>query len=1012
MSTFSSGIGLVSGLNIQSIVDGLIAVQSRPITLLKNRVAGITQQRTALLTLSAQLLAIRSASARFKTASAFTTSTATSSNEQVLLATTGSSVSTGQYSFLVRNLASNSQVISTGFATSDSTSLGTGTLTIETSAALVNKSTLLRNLNGGSGVPAGKIRITDRAGASAEVDLTGAATIRDVIHAINSQTSADVTASVKGDRLVLTDQSGGTGTLRVQEVGSGHTAAGLGLLGSISAATLEGQNLVRMSGSTALADLNDGVGVRRSGGASDFVINLSDGTSLNIGLSEQITDATRLATLNNGGGIPAGSFKITNRAGQTANIDLTAATTLGDVKAAVTAANLNVAVTYNGGKLVLTDTSTGTNTLKVEELSGGTTAASLGIAKPSINNTITGDTVYRVQSLGDVLRIINTDVNNTNKVTAALSADGRGLTLTDHTGGAGALTVTAVGTSKAAADLGLDAAASGNTLTTRRLVGGLDSVLLRALNGGAGVERGVISLRDRAGNLAQVDVSGAQSLHDVLDAINAAGLGITASVASNGLGIQVQDSSGGSGNLQISDISGHTARDLGIEIDSASNTHRGVNLQRQYVSEATRLSAFREGAGVPPGKFRITDSTGASAIVDLTQGNETTLQDVIDEINSRPIGVDASINATGDGILLTDTAGGAGKLKVAEEGGTTAKALNILGEAAAGTTFINGSLETRINVTAGDTLQSLVTKIRATGAPVSASIVNDSSAANSFRLNLTSTVSGRVGELAIDGGTTALSFDTLVAARDAAVIFGNGDSGSPIVLTSSTNTINNAVDGLNLTLVGASTQPVTVTVNRSIEGLVKDIGAFVTAYNTALATIKQATSFNADTSQRGILLGDDATNRVRDKMNRIANRVIPGVPGPYNRLASIGVSVVTNGGGTLALDEAKFRAAYEADPAAVSKLFTDETNGFGKFISDEIDALTKDATGVIPRRDEALEETADLLTRRADQMQVLIDRQRARLTTQFNNTEAILARLQQQQNSLAALSSISQQSQS
>lgn len=1007
MSTISTGVGLVSGLNIQSIVDGLIAVQSRPIELLKNRVAGITQQRTALLSLSAQLLAIRSATARFKTASAFNASTATSSNDQILAATTNSTVATGQYSFLVKNLASNSQVISTGFATSDSTTLGTGTLTIETSAALVNRSTRLRSLNGGAGVPAGKIRITDRAGASAEVDLTGAATIRDVIHAINSQTSVDVTASVKGDRLVLTDQSGGTGVLRVQEVGAGHTAAGLGLLSSVSANSLEGQDLVRLSTSTALADLNDGVGIRRSGGSGDFAINLSDGSSLNISLSEQITDATRLSTLNNGGGVPAGSIKITNRAGQTANIDLTTATTLGDVKSAVAAANLNVAVTFNGGKLVLTDSSTGTGSLKVEELSGGTTGAALGIVKLPANNAITGDTVYRVQSLGDVLRIINTDVNNTNKVTAALSADGRGLTLTDHTGGAGAFSVSAIGTSKAALDLGLDAAASGNTLTTRRLVGGLDSVLLRALNGGAGVERGVISLRDRAGTLAQVDVSNAQSLNDVLDAINAAGLGITASASANGLGIQIQDSTGGTGTLQISDVSGHTARDLGIEIDSATSTYRSANLQRQYVSEATRLSSFREGAGVPAGKFRITDSTGASAIVDLTQGNETTLQDVIEEINSRPIGVEASINATGDGILLTDTAGGSGKLKVAEEGGTTAKALNILGEAAAGTNYINGSLETRITVTAGDTLQSLVTKIRATGAPVSASIVNDASAANSFRLNLTSTVSGRVGELAIDGGTTALSFDTLVAARDAAVIFGSGDAGSPIVLTSSTNTITNAVDGLNLTLVGTSNQPVTITVNRDIEGLVKDIGAFVTAYNTALSTIKQATSFNADTSQRGILLGDDAANRVRDRMNRIANRVIPNVPGPYNRLASIGVSVVNNGGGTLALDEAKFRAAYEADPAAVNKLFTDETTGFGKFISDEIDGLTKDDTGVIPRRDEALQDTADLLSKRADQMQVLIDKQRTRLMNQFNQTETILARLQQQQNSLAALSSIS-----
>lgn len=1006
MSTISTGIGLVSGLNIQSIVDSLIAVQSRPIDLIKTRVAGITQQRTALLSLSAQLLAIRSAAARFKTDSAFSTAIATSSNDQVLQATTGSSAAAGQYSFLVRNLASNSQVISTGFATSDSTALGSGTLTIETSAALVNRSTLLRNLNGGAGVPAGKIRITDRAGASTEVDLAGAASIRDVIHAINSQTSVDVTASVKGDKLVLTDTSGGTGLLRVQEVGNGHTAAGLGLLGSVSADVFEGQNLVRLSNSTALADVNDGAGVRRANGGGDFTINLSDGSTLAVSLSEQINDNTRLAALNNGGGVPAGSIRITNRAGATADIDLSTATTLGDVKAAITAANLNVAMNYNGGKLVLTDSSTGTGSFKIEELAGGTTAGALGIDNPSANSVITGDVVYRVQTLGDVLRVINTDVNNNGRVNAALSADGWGLTLTDNTGGAGALSVTAIGTSSAAIDLGLDGPAVGSTLSTRRLIGGLDSVLLRTLNGGAGVERGVLSLRDRAGNTAQVDVTGAQSLSDVLDAINAAGLGITASVSSNGLGIQLQDTSGGTGNLQISDVTGHTARDLGIDVDSASSIVRGNNLQRQYVSGATRLTAFREGAGVPPGKFRITDSTGASAIVDLTQGNEVTLQDVIDEINSRPIGVEASINATGDGILLTDTAGGVSRMKVTEEGGTTAKALNLLGEAAAGTTVINGSLETRITVTAGDTLQSLVTKIRATGAPVTASIVNDSSAANSFRLNLSSTVSGRVGELAIDGGTTALSFETLVAARDASVIFGSGDSSSPIVLTSSTNTFTNAVDGLNLTLVGTSAQPVTVTVNRSIDGLIKDIGQFVTAYNTALSTIKQATSFNVETSQRGILLGDDAANRVRDRLNRIANRVIPGVAGPYNRLGAVGISVVTNGGGTLALDEAKFRAAYEADPAAVTRLFTDETNGFGKFIGDEIDALTQNETGVITRRNDSLQETADLLNRRAEALQVLVEKQRQRLTAQFNNTESILARLQAQQNSLAALTSI------
>ena len=74
------------------------------------------------------------------------------------------------------------------------------------------------------------------------------------------------------------------------------------------------------------------------------------------------------------------------------------------------------------------------------------------------------------------------------------------------------------------------------------------------------------------------------------------------------------------------------------------------------------------------------------------------------------LGVSASINANGDGLLLTDTAGGALKLKVEElNNGTTAKALNIAGTAAA--TTIDGSWEKTLDIAATDKLQDVQKKI-------------------------------------------------------------------------------------------------------------------------------------------------------------------------------------------------------------------------------------------------------------------------------------------------------------
>lgn len=1029
MSTISTGVGLISGLNITDLVDSLMAIQQRPLTLLQQRATELVSRRTAWMQISAQLLSIQNIANRLSSADAFRRTSATSSSESTLLATAGAGANPGQYTFTVRQLAARHQLISSGFATRDRTPVGAGTISIEGMAGRVDRSTTLDALNGGAGVRAGKIRITDRAGGSAEIDLRGAVTVDDVLSAINSQTTVAVSASVDGDSLVLRDETGlTTGLLAVVEVGGGQTASDLGLLIAEADGVITGRALVTLSAETRLTDLNDGNGVRVLSGLGDFRLTLADGTLLDYDLSGRLSQVNRdngdgtftdlstpLSVLNHGAGVPAGRIRVTNRAGVQTEIDLSTARTIRDVVIDGQWAAAGLSVTISGSHLAVTDSSTGTGALSIEDLDS-TTASALGLTEAASGSTLTGDDVYFVDTIGDVIRVINAHADNDDgaggkKLLAELSTDRPGLTLTDATGGGGALAIEALNGSNAAADLGLLGGVSGNSIASRRLLGGLNTVLLRSLNGGQGVTApGSIQLTDRSGATVTVDLSAAQTLADVISAINAAAIGVTASVSSSGLGIELVDTSGGAGSLVVADLEGSTtAADLNIAFSGPANVVASGNLQRQYVSSALLLADYH-GTGVPAGKFRITNSLGVSAVVDLTQGNEATLQDVIDEVNSRGIGVTARVNDTGDGLLLEDSNGGGGRLKVTEEGGGVAKALGILGEAAEGATVIDGSFEKQVVVTAGDTLDSVLRKLQSSGAPLSATLINDGASSRPYRLSLMSNATGRDGALAIDVGTTGLSFSTLTRARDALVFFGSPDAEAPLILHSATNTLSEAIPGVRLDLVGTSDQPVTVTVEQNVKAIADDLSSFVAAFNNAMSQIDGLTKYDSESQTRSVLTSDPTVLRVRQRLLNVVLRSVEGQPAALDRLSRVGITLTS--GASLKFDESVFRRALEDNPEGVVELFTHTTTdedgnsvvtGIAGLIKTELERLTKDETGVISIQRNSIQSSEKLVSDRITQLQTLLTRRRESLLSQFYTMEETLARLQSQQSALSSL---------
>ena len=1013
MGTITTGTGLISGLNIQEIVTQLMALERRPLNQVKARIETVTQEKTAYTELSARLLAAKAAISRLARTTSFTVKKAASSNDSILTAIAGDAASLDSYTFRVQSLVTTHQLVSAGFA-SRTSPVGAGTITFETGRGNVAPTTHLSDLNGGAGVRTGVIRITDRAGGTADIDLRTATDIGEVLDAINSQSSARVRASIRGDSIVLTDLTGlASGTISVTDLGGGFTAEDLGIRGT-STGELVGRDLIYLSENTRLSRLNDGTGLRVSGLADDLRFTLRDGRQIDVNLSGNLRFGMQLAELNDGRGVRLGTIRITNRAGESKEIDLTGSQTIQDVIDRINAAGISVTGSLSGSRISLSDTSNGTGNFKVEDVDGGFAAADLGIRADVASNGVVGSAIHRVDTIGAVIRAIQYASGNDGALVASISETTNGLVFTDLTSGSGSTTVEALNGSKALFDLGLDGDLSAGPYTTRDLVAGLNTVLLASLNGGAGVDTGGLSItRTLSGggtSTENIDVSGAQTLQDIVRAINEYRDGsnqqvFEAEVSGGGTTITIRDISGGS----ISSVSGATADALKL---SATLDGRAVSgdLNLRYISENTLLSSLNGGAGISYGRFRITASDGQTATVLLSEATHKTVGDVIKAINSLGIGVTAQINNTGDGIELVDSGAGTQKLTVTEEGGgRTAASLNILGIATDST--INGSFAKTIEINGSETLDELVTKINSANAGVRASIINDGSPGAPYRLILTSTVSGTQGRINFSSTIPGLSFTTLSEARDAKLIVGEPGSSGAIVLTSSSNTIRNVVDGLTLELKGVSDNPVSVTVSRDIDQVVADVRSFVQSFNEITKRIDELTRYVPETNTKGILLGDGTVLRLRDRLySRVTASVnIPGVD--LHRLNEVGITIGT--GAQLSFNEERFRQAFEAEPDAVRRLFTSVTTdsdgkttirqGIAARLEQEIDDLTQEGRGMLSLQLDALDDQIELYNRRVSDLEKILSQKESRLYKQFQAMETALAGLQNQQAAINAL---------
>jgi flagellar hook-associated protein 2 len=126
--------GLVSGLSTDDIITKLMAIENKPLESLETKKADITTKLTAWRSFNTRFQAFSTTVDDLADKETFKGGTATSSNSDLVEASTSGAVSSGSYTIAVKSLAQTHQVSSQGYS-SESAVIGTGTISIKVGSA-------------------------------------------------------------------------------------------------------------------------------------------------------------------------------------------------------------------------------------------------------------------------------------------------------------------------------------------------------------------------------------------------------------------------------------------------------------------------------------------------------------------------------------------------------------------------------------------------------------------------------------------------------------------------------------------------------------------------------------------------------------------------------------------------------------------------------------------------------------------------------------------------------------
>jgi len=304
-----------------------------------------------------------------------------------------------------------------------------------------------------------------------------------------------------------------------------------------------------------------------------------------------------------------------------------------------------------------------------------------------------------------------------------------------------------------------------------------------------------------------------------------------------------------------------------------------------------------------------------------------------------------------------------------------------------------------VTVEATDSLSELAAKINAAEAGVTATIIDrhlvitrddTGSTEISFQDSSSNPGEGILTSLEILNSDDTAVAHQMAAAQDAQVEI-NG-----LLVTRSSNEIDDALEGVSLSLITASPsdgaggqESLTLTVKADVDSVAADIKAFINQYNSTMSIIGAKLDAEA-----GRLSGESALMYVQLDLRRKMSDAVASLSGQsVSRLSDIGIST-SKDSSVLSVDDSELKDALLKDPNAVRDLFT-LSDGVASKIFDRLEVLTEDK-GFFDSRTTALTKTMDDMDDQIERMEIRLEKREETLMLQFAALERSLSAMQSQ----------------
>ena len=465
----------------------------------------------------------------------------------------------------------------------------------------------------------------------------------------------------------------------------------------------------------------------------------------------------------------------------------------------------------------------------------------------------------------------------------------------------------------------------------------------------------------------------------------------------------------------IAGVGNISSAGIGSGLDVASIVSKLMSIERAPLTaleaQATGYNSRLSTMGKLQSQFgALRDKANAIVATTLWSSTTATASDsaalkISTASNAVPGNYAVAVNrlAVGQTAISTPLAG----TDVALGAGTLTIALGRWGDGSPAADFTAKAGSTALTLTIGDgdsSLAGLRDKINGANAGVLASIVTDATGArlsirsretgveNAFRI--TATEANDDGDTGT--GLSSLGFDASAGSSPMlrTTSAANADlTINGIAISSASNTLNNVIDGLTMTLQKTSATPVDVTVKSDTAAVRGAITDFVAAFNSVASYLHTQTAYNADNKTGGSLQGDQGALGMQSQLRGVINEG-SSASSLWGRLSDIGIALKADG--TLETTTTKLDNALENLGELRKLLATDSASSGGSGFVRRFKRLADDtlaANGALDTRSSGLRTSLTRNSKSQGTAQKRLDQTEARLRAQYSALDTTMAKL-------------------